>query len=577
MSRSCCSLTTGIRASLLFHCTTLMDNIEVKEDNVQPMETESLMETSVETSRALLAAFETIPPSMGSIATGVVPYVGLKNWPVDSATYSEIMAEIDGAPVDEMRRLQVLQDMYKTVVENRQALATTVDKMEVVNKKLQALEKEIATSQAKIDKLRGKKHPHLPPVLAAFMAWNPPLPTEPREPTPPPPLGINEACNPLFAAVLQEMVNGNDPLGQGRGNNPPDGTPPGSPGGGGGGGGPRNGGPNSPTGSNAPNGSRGGPLRGGPPNGGPPGGDGGGGGPGGGGGGRGGGNLGAMLPKVKSPPKYNGETPIRDWLDLMEDYHQYHSVPTSMKVAYSALSLTDEVAATWRERKQEMIASLPTAAPGGADDPTTWPIFKREMIRMYGPADPTLQAIEDLEKLTQTGSAELFVREFNKIIARMPRGKMNEFHKIQVFKDKLNPALLRSMKLNRVEQDYKTLTDIADHAVKMDHQLHGGTKKDGKKRKEPTSSPDEEKKGSTSGPSNKKRRRIQFLQKKSQQQKSRKLAREAILKTLQGLPPMSEEQKKKLIEEGKCFVCKEKGHRAHDCPTLAKGKSKKEN
>lgn len=507
------------------------------------METEPLMETAVETAERLLE----MTPSLGSIATGQIPLTCLKGWPVEQGVYAQIMQDIEGAPAEEIRQLQNLQDMYKAAVENRQALASTVDMVGVIDHKLQLLGKEIAKNQEKIQEVMCKKKiTTMTPMLAAFMAWQPPPPPLDKDPTPPPP---SEGSGSRSRSGSRVSPRGSRSPG-GNGGTPPPHSP--SPSGGGtpppppssGGGTPP---PPPPPGGAPP-----------PPPPPPPGGH--------------GAVLGAAagMPRVKSPPKYDGTTPIRDWLDLMEDYHLYHAVPAHIKVAYSALSLTDEVAATWRERKQEMLSSMPSAAPGGTDDPTMWPIFKREMIRMFGPSDPTLQAIEDLGKLTQTGSAESFTREFNKIIARMPRGQMNEFHKVQVYKDKLNPALLKSMKLNRVEQDYKNLTDISDHAVKMDHQLHGGTRKDTKKRKEPDEShADDSAKGSpsTSG----KKKRANFLKKKAKIQRDKKQAREAMLKTLKGLPPLSEEQKKKLMAEGKCFVCKESGHRAHSCPTL-KGK-----
>lgn len=605
-------------------------SIEQNSSFSSDLEEGQLMETAVQLARITLSSIET--PALGSIAVGEVPLTSLRGWPVDQPTYENIMDSIEGAPADEIRRLQTLQDMYKAAVENRQALAATVDMVGVINQKLQDLEKAISISQAKVDELKGKKKRTLPPLLSAFMNWQPepetihayavmqdpdttlnlgqPRPTDPAQPSAAanlvqgtglgvgPSSGVGHSAatdaarlaalralgqpvqaqmqQPVVQNMAQNTVDGN--AGQSSQSPGPQGPPQGPPAGGppGGGPGPQGGGGGGPAGPpGGPPGPPGGPQGGGgagpqgpqgPP--GPPG-------PpapppgplaapvlpaGGGGGG---------LPRVKSPPKYTGDTPIRDWLDLMEDYHAYHVVPAHVQVPYSAISLGDDVASTWRERKHEMLASMPTAAPGGADDPNTWPVFRREMIRMYGPADPSLQALEDLAKLTQTGSAEMFVREFNKIIARMPRGQMNEFHKIQEFKDKLDPRLLRSMKLNRVEQNYTSLTDIAEHAVKMDHQLHGGTKKDSnvnsKKRKEPDQSSGETRKASTSTPN--KIRKAKAFQRKA---KDRRSSRDAVLKTMKGLPPLSEEQKKKLIADGKCFICKETGHRAYACPQIKK-------
>jgi hypothetical protein len=290
--------------------------------------------------------------------------------------------------------------------------------------------------------------------------------------------------------------------------------------------------------------------------------------------GGGGGPLGGGFPRVKAPPKYNGYTPVRDWLNLMEDYHACLNIALHHQVPYSALHLTDEVAATWRERRNEM-QNMPTGHVGGADDPRTWPIFRREMTRMYGPADPTEQAKKDLKALTQTGSAEVYVREFNKIIARMPLGQMNTFHKIESFKEGLHPALWKSMNLNRGKVPYTSLIEICDHAVAMDELIHGGTKKDAgssKRKMDTTESSDERKKKSKTSKASGSGAHKKAEGKKSLSQ-ARSKKRDAALKAMQSLP-LSEAEKKKMVDEGRCFICKNKGHRAFACPTV---KDKKEN
>lgn len=535
--------------------------IEVDNQTIVPSNPSDgqLMETAVETTRATLAAISlTAPPELGSIATGEVPLTSLKGWPVDNKVYADLIDSIDGSPSDELRKLQNLQDMYKVAVENRQALSSTVEMMMHTNQKLQDLEKAILVSQQKLEDFRGKrKTTTLSPILSAFLEWQP----EPMEVTVMQVMHGQNVGNPIgFMAARPPAWPPLPPYPPPVAPGVPGGLvgnafpPPGMPGGGQPGFPP----PMPPAGVGLPFGLRP-PAPPGPP--GPPAPQGAGlvapqgGGP--------------NLPRVKSPEKYTEDMPIRKWLDGMEDHHLYHSVPLHLRVAYSALHLSNEVASTWRERRAEMIASMPSAQPGGNDDPNRWEVFRREMTRIYGPSDPTLEAIEDLRKLTQTGSAEQLVRDFNHVIARMPRGQMNEFHKIQEFKNKLNPSLLRSMKTNRPEQDYRTLTDITEHAVKLDTHLHGGTTQDHKrKRKEPDNSFNGNKlnnMAASPGPSKQKKAKV-FQQKA----KDRKVAREAVLKTLKSLPPMSEEQKKKLMAEGKCFVCKEAGHRAYACPSLKK-------
>jgi hypothetical protein len=122
---------------------------------------------------------------------------------------------------------------------------------------------------------------------------------------------------------------------------------------------------------------------------------------------------------------------------------------------------------------------------------------------------------------------------------------------------------------NRGQLQYTDLADITDHAAFMDFQLH----QDGKRKQEGESSKDGKKAKKDDHPSSSGSKKAESKKAKF---RSRMAKREGALKTLQGLPPMDPKEKKKLFAEGKCLICKEKGHRAFSCPKNS-NKEKQEN
>jgi hypothetical protein len=123
--------------------------------------------------------------------------------------------------------------------------------------------------------------------------------------------------------------------------------------------------------------------------------------------------------------------------------------------------------------------------------------------------------------------------------------------------------------LNRGKRPYQTLTEISDHAVEMDELLHEGTSSKGasnKRKMDIDPTPKVEKKRA-------------FFKRAKAAAKAKAMGKKAqgaaTLKSIQG-SPLSDEEKQKLMDEGKCFLCKQKGHRANACPQ-SKNKSKKEN
>lgn len=179
---------------------------------------------------------------------------------------------------------------------------------------------------------------------------------------------------------------------------------------------------------------------------------------------------------------------------------------------------------------------------------------------MYEPADPSMQALKDLDSLKQAGTAESYPQESNEFLCRLPPGKMYDFDKVNRYRHGLKPALLKDMVRNRGQApSYVDLTDIYDHAAFMDFQLHHEGRTPENRRVEGQSSQEAKKAKSNEGPSSS---GVKMAKGRKNKFRARLVKREAALKSLQGLL----KEKKRLFAEGRCSICKGKGHRAFACP-----------
>ena len=269
-----------------------------------------------------------------------------------------------------------------------------------------------------------------------------------------------------------------------------------------------------------------------------------------------------MTLKAKAPPEYDGKKEIRNWLAMMEAQFRFHRTPAHQQVDFAILHLSERVALNWRLRSNQLqqararyLAHPASAATAGPPpDPAVWQTFRDEMIKMYGPADPIEKARRDLDKLVQgRGSVEAYYKKFLELCAQIaedPQQTLSEGEMIHSFKKGLDSSILRDVMVNHGSHKFSTLTELAELAIAIEENVK--TLKAMDKDLLPKDM------GQTS---------------KSKPQK-RKKAQKSSENQLKGVPTLTAEERKTLSEEGKCFICKEKGHRFFECPKNPKAKGK---
>lgn len=244
--------------------------------------------------------------------------------------------------------------------------------------------------------------------------------------------------------------------------------------------------------------------------------------------------------KVKPPPDYDGKKEVRNWLAVMEDHFRYHNTPVNKKVEMAVLHLEDKVAMNWRLKARRMADALAQARVAGTHplppDPTVWEDFKAELTKMYGPADPVAKARRQLETLRQGyGPVEVFHKKFVELASLITRLPLSEGDLIDKFSKGLNPEILDKCIVSHGSNDWASFDELASLAIEIDEGFKTA-------------------KSQHPGESSRKR--------KAQEVKTGK----GKVAATTGLPPMSETEKKRLSVEGRCFICKEKGHRLFECP-----------
>eukprot|EP00245_Coleochaete_scutata_P003147 TRINITY_DN1449_c0_g1_i1.p1 TRINITY_DN1449_c0_g1~~TRINITY_DN1449_c0_g1_i1.p1 ORF type:complete len:373 (+),score=93.56 TRINITY_DN1449_c0_g1_i1:562-1680(+) len=273
---------------------------------------------------------------------------------------------------------------------------------------------------------------------------------------------------------------------------------------------------------------------------------------------------------------YNGKTEVREWLAHMEDFFDVCRTPEEDKVKYARVHLAPKVVIQWKAKVLHLV--------DGQENPESWEVFKKTMTSLYGPANPSEKARRELAKLRHGRMrAETFQKLFVETAAQISENPLSENDLSGRFWDALDPELKVLMKASNQGRMPENLQSMYDLSVSLDQSLmelrkaqKAGETQGEKHYKKPKNGSFQNHNQKHSGQKRKDGEssnsgKFQF------QHKKKKLSRsEQILK---GTPPLSAEEKKKLQETGSCFLCKQTGHLARECPKRPKrnGNGQKKN
>lgn len=230
--------------------------------------------------------------------------------------------------------------------------------------------------------------------------------------------------------------------------------------------------------------------------------------------------------KPNKPENYTGRKgDVAGWLFEMGQYLELSRVPHEMRANLAASYLKGSAAVWWRTIE---------TSPYPIRD---WDRFCRELTSVFQPVNDEERARDRLAVVKQTGSVHEYVTKFRGIALRIPG--MSEDEKVDRFIRGLKPHFQRELRIRGL----KTLDEMIATAERMDA-IHFLT--------QPSSS------------------RKPFVRRSETKDDDAEPMELGAMKTRSSLK-LSKEDREKLMKEGACFYCKEKGHRASACPKKRKG------
>jgi Retrotransposon gag protein len=260
--------------------------------------------------------------------------------------------------------------------------------------------------------------------------------------------------------------------------------------------------------------------------------------------------------KHGTPPVFSGKGKdnIRDWLNAMEDYILVCNVPVAKQVRAACTYLSLGVQSLWRNK-------VPMLRSAGLDT-NTWEVFRTEMLNVFGAVDAERQAREKLQNLKQVGSAEEYCKSFAELVAQITSKPLSDGDAYHRFISGLKEEWHKGVEMLACEkelslQEAMTLASRFD-AVLLKSKAVGSAVE--KKLEQPT-------------PTRHGKRPFAALKDHASGSKMAKVHRVHKNLAKNGLPRLPDDEYKKLKEEGACFICKQKGHRAGECPQNSTKKS----
>ena len=274
---------------------------------------------------------------------------------------------------------------------------------------------------------------------------------------------------------------------------------------------------------------------------------------------------------IAKPPRFSGklkdgDLDIRGWFSLMEEYCKLTEVDPDKAATVVALYLDGRARVMYLARLESAKVLDPGFKP-------TLDWLKDLLIQAYGSVDPIALAWTKLEKLKQgSGSVEEYITSFEQICAELGPECPNEPDRIQRFKAGLNSDLRFRCAATPYGKRWENFQDFV-RCCALNWQVMQQNKPQTKEGVNNSENP--KSKGNKKKPNN----QTNSLSVKSDAASIGKKGKKPYLKKTTGKAngsglsiPRAEMQR--LMNEGRCLYCKEKGHFARDCPTNPKAQAK---
>ena len=214
---------------------------------------------------------------------------------------------------------------------------------------------------------------------------------------------------------------------------------------------------------------------------------------------------------------------IKNWIFTVENLFKARSLNKDLWQDY-AISWLRGLALVWYRDQ---------ATNGG--EPSTWEDFKKVIEKRFTPIDRKFNVRRQLDSLRQQGSVEVY---YSRILELLNTVTMNEDDKVHYFIKGLKPAV----KSELIYQAPSTLQDAAEIAIKYDRAHFNAPRRDFYRPQAPRPAND--------GPQP---MELGFVDKQR--------------------PPLTPDERRRLMREGKCFRCREGKHMSWECPLNQKNKN----
>ena len=268
--------------------------------------------------------------------------------------------------------------------------------------------------------------------------------------------------------------------------------------------------------------------------------------------------------KTKEPEVFHGKQgeDVIAWSLGMDDYMATAASqhPEAEKLAYAAGALRGNARIWWHSQK--------TAASKGeltTTLPTTWPQLRTALIKQHQPINDSRLARDKLASLRQTGSVQTLVFLFRSLILRI--SDLSEGEKMDRFLRALKPTIQKELEVKNVTtfEEACTMAERVDRIIftgGFNNSNHSNKSKYGGTNR-----------GIYRGNYNGASRHASSYSANTNGPTPMELGAVQVPGRFEKLSP---EERETLRRTGRCFYCRQPGHRAIECPLKkrngAKGK-----